>query len=79
MDVADPSAPIVIAHRMSARDTSYPEKGKMLLDDVSLDENAFWDVIVVDGYAIVTDMPAGIEVLAVDGDPHGAATYASVG
>lgn len=79
LDVSDPSAPEVIAHRVSARDTGYPEAGRILIDDVAFDENAFWDVIVVNGYALVTDMPAGIEVLAVDGDPHGDPAYASVG
>lgn len=79
LDVLDPAAPQVVAHRMSARDAGYPEAGKMLLGDVALDENAFWDVIVVNGYALATDMPAGLEVLAVDGDPHGDGAYASIG
>lgn len=79
LDVGDPAAPEVLAHRMPVRDTGYPEKGKMLLEGVPLDANSVWDVVVVRGHAILTDMPAGIEVLAVDGDPHGDAAHASVG
>lgn len=79
LDVADPADPKVVAHRIGVHDTGFPEKGKIIIHDVATDTNGYWDVIVVDGYAIVTDMPSGIEVLAVEGDPHGDPAYSSVG
>lgn len=77
VDVSDPEAPRTLAVRQPVRDTDYPEKGKMLLPDVPLDVNSVWDVVVVRGYALVTDVPAGVEVLAVDGDPHGDPAWSS--
>jgi hypothetical protein len=59
MDVSDPAAPVIEALRTPVKDAE------------SSFINEFWDVIVVNGYAICTDMGAGIEILHVDGDPAG--------
>lgn len=79
LDVADPAQPRIVAHRIGVHDTEFPEEGKIVLGDFAVDTNGYWDVIVVDGYAIVTDVPSGIEVLAVDGDAHGDARHSSIG
>ena len=74
LDVADPSNPVPLALRHPVRDTEYPRPGEfMQIGDFQIfnNVNQYWDVIVVNGYTIVTDMSAGIEVFLVDGDPAG--------
>lgn len=70
LDFSQPEAPVTRGLRTPVRDTGYPHP-----DDVSVNHNWIWDVLVVDGYAIHTDAPAGIEVLLFDGDPAGDAEY----
>jgi hypothetical protein len=78
LDIADPENPITIALRTPVLDTEYPRPGESSTVGAYtwfVDQNQFWDVIVVNGYTIVTDMAAGIEVLLVDGDPAGDPDY----
>ena len=74
LDVSDPANPITQALRTPVRDTEYPRPGEfMQIGEFQIfnNVNQYWDVIVVNGYTIVTDMSAGIEVFHVDGDPAG--------
>lgn len=74
MDIDDPARPEIVALRTPVRDTEYPRPGeasKIGPFTIFNDMNQYWDIIVVNGYAVVTDMAAGIEVLHVDGDPAG--------
>jgi hypothetical protein len=74
LDVTDPANPITEALRTPVRDTEYPRPGEfMQIGEFQIfnNVNQYWDVIVVNGYTIVTDMSAGIEVFLVDGDPAG--------
>ena len=41
----------------------------------ALKVNMVWDVIVANGYVLITDISAGVEVLHVDGDPSGDSGY----
>ncbi len=74
LNITDPANPITEALRTPVWDTEYPRPGEfMQIGEFQIfnDINQYWDVIVVNGYTIVTDMSAGIEVLHVDGDPMG--------
>lgn len=64
LDLADPAAPREVAVHMQVLDTEYPGSG-------SGNVNMYWDVVVENGYVVVTDMSSGIEVLHVEGDPGG--------
>lgn len=78
LDIADPSNPIPLALRTPVSDTEYPRPGEFSQIggfEIYNDVNQYWDVIVVNGYVIVTDMAAGIEVFHVTGDPAGEPSY----
>lgn len=71
LDVSDPATPEPVALRVPVWDTEYPRPGEQSLPGVFVAMNWYWDVLVVDGYVLATDMSAGVEVLHVDGDPAG--------
>lgn len=75
LDLSDPAKPEPIALTTPVWDTEYPHPGQQDLPGFRLDQNMYWDPIVVNGYLIATDMSAGVEVLVVDGDPVGASDY----
>lgn len=71
LDVSEPSAPFPIGLSAPVWDTEYPYPGQMDLPGFRNAQNMYWDVVIVDGYAIASDMSAGIEVLHFEGDPAG--------
>jgi hypothetical protein len=74
LNISDPAHPKEIALRTPVRDVQYPRPGEhMQIGKFAIynDMNQFWDVNVENGYVIVSDMAAGLEVLHVDGDPAG--------
>lgn len=77
LDVAEPSQPTPVALSTPVWDTEYPRPGQTSLPGFRMDQNMYWDVILVDGYAIATDMSTGVEVLHFDRDPLGQADYDS--
>lgn len=76
LDVSDPSDPFPVALRTPVRDCAYPRPEESVVGH-PIDANQVWDPIVVDGYTLITDMPCGVEVLRVDGDPAGDPEYTS--
>lgn len=70
LDFSVPEDPVVRGLRTPVRDTGYPYP-----EDVFVNNNWIWDVLIVDGYSIITDASAGIEVLSWHGDPAGDAAY----
>jgi hypothetical protein len=76
LDVADPSNPFPVALRTPVLDCGYPRPEETAAGH-PIDANQVWDVIVVNGYALITDMPCGVEVLHVGGDPAGDPAYTS--
>ncbi len=71
LDLTEPSAPIPIALSTPVWDTEYPHPGQMDLPGFRNDQNMYWDIVIVNGYAITTDMSSGVEVLHFEGDPLG--------
>ena len=81
LNVSDPVNPVPEGLRTPVRDTEYPRPGEFLQVgefQIFNNVNMYWDVIVVNGYTIVTDMSAGIEVLHVDGDAAGLAEIVTI-
>lgn len=76
LDMGDPSNPFPVALRTPVQDCGYPRPEESVAGH-PLDANQLWDVIVVDGYTLVTDIPCGVEVLQVGGDPAGDEAYTS--
>lgn len=75
LDVSDPSDPYPVALRTPVRECDpRPEES---VAGHPIDANQLWDPVVVDGYVLATDMPCGVEVLHVAGDPAGDAAYTS--
>jgi hypothetical protein len=70
LDVSDPSNPAPVALRTPVFDCGYPRPEESVAGH-PIDANQLWDPIVVDGYTLITDMPCGVEVLHVGGDPAG--------
>lgn len=60
LDITDPAAPEEVALRVPVWDA-----GNLAAI------NEYWDVLVVNGYVLVTDMSSGVEVLHIEGDPAG--------
>lgn len=75
LDLSEPSKPVPTALRTPVRETGYARPDELLSTGAPLNVNMFWDVIVASGYVLVTDMPTGIEVLQVNGDPAGDAAW----
>lgn len=71
VDIASPEHPQVVALRTPVRESGYPRPTEQVLQDVFMDQNWYWDVVVASGYVLVTDMSSGVEVLHVEGDPPG--------
>mgnify|MGYP001796169356 CR=1 FL=1 len=81
-DVADPAHPRDLAMRTPAHASTFPEPGAQVTAgsvNIFVDMDGVWDVLVVNGYTLLTDLPAGIEVLSIAGDPFGEPTYSSYG
>lgn len=76
LDVSDPSDPYPVALRTPVFDCSYPRPEESVVGH-PIDANQIWDPIVVDGYTLITDIPCGVEVLHVEGDPAGDPEYTS--
>lgn len=76
LDVSDPSNPVPVALRAPVFDCDYPRPEESVVGH-PIDANQIWDPIVVDGYVLITDIPCGVEVLHVGGDPAGDGTYTS--
>ncbi|HJQ93086.1 MAG TPA: hypothetical protein VJ874_02245, partial [Candidatus Thermoplasmatota archaeon] len=76
LDVSDPSNPYPVALRTPVRECGYPRPEESVAGH-PLDANQYWDPIVVAGYVLMTDMPCGVEVLHIGGDPAGDAEYTS--
>lgn len=81
LNISDPAKPMPIALRVPVHDTHFPVPGGQLQAGsivVFLDMDGIWDINVVNGYTLITDLPAGVEVLAFNGDPTGSASYNSI-
>jgi hypothetical protein len=76
LDVSDPSNPYPVALRTPVRECDYPRPEESVAGH-PIDANQLWDPVVVDGYVLTTDMPCGVEVLHVEGDPAGDVAYTS--
>lgn len=76
LDVSDPANPAPVALRTPVFDCGYPRPEEVVAGH-PIDANQLWDVIVVDGYALTTDIPCGVEVLHIGGDPAGDTAYTS--
>ena len=76
LDVSDPSNPVPVALRTPVRECGYPRPEESV-GGHPLDANQYWDPIVVAGYVLMTDIPCGVEVLHVGGDPIGDKAYTS--
>jgi hypothetical protein len=76
LDVSDPSNPFPVALRTPVRDCGYPRPEESVAGH-PVDANQYWDPIVVSGYVLMTDIPCGVEVLHVGGDPAGDKAYTS--
>ncbi|MHB1262039.1 MAG: LVIVD repeat-containing protein [Thermoplasmatota archaeon] len=76
LDVSDPSNPFPVALRTPVRECGYPRPEESVAGH-PIDANQYWDPIVVNGYVLMTDIPCGVEVLHVDGDPAGDPAYTS--
>ena len=76
LDVSDPSNPYPVALRTPVRECGFPRPEESVAGH-PIDANQYWDPIVVSGYVLMTDMPCGVEVLHVGGDPAGDKAYTS--
>jgi hypothetical protein len=76
LDVSDPNNPFPVALNTPVRECGYPRPEESVAGH-PIDANQYWDPIVVDGYLLMTDIPCGVEVLHVGGDPAGDVAYTS--